>query len=147
MRKILLSTLMISLAFTSFAQDSLIHKAHTKAWYLKKSRQQKIIGASLITVGAVGLLTALSANAINGAASTVVSELSGGQVVPEKGSSASAYLISMPCLIGGMVFLGTASESKKKAVAMTMRMEETNVLKYGTICKRSFPTVGIKIRM
>jgi hypothetical protein len=147
MRKILLSSLVILIGFSSPAQDSLPRKVHTKDWYLKKTKRQKVVGASLITVGALGLAFTVLSDATESAGNSIIYGLTGVQSPPSSKSPAGGYMFSAASLIGGMIFLGTSAETKKKAITMTAGMEHTETLRYNLVSKRAFPTVGLKIRI
>lgn len=160
MRTILLLPLIVLISLTSFAQDSLPSKTYTEAWYLKKSKRQKIVGASLITVGALGMLTTLFSNAAaidfypsitsafdRGFLPGIPPGIPSGEYQPESKSSAGGYVISAIILIGGVVFLEISGVNKKKALSMTLGMEKTEILNYNVVSKRPFPAVGLKIRI
>jgi hypothetical protein len=147
MRKILLSSLLIMIGFSSMAQDSLTRKVHTQDWYLKKSKRQKAVGAVLITVGSLGLGISVLSDAAESAGNSIMYNLTGVQERPSSKSSAGGYMFSAASLIGGMIFLGVSAESKKKSITMTVGMEHTETLKYNTVSKRSFPMVGVKIHL
>lgn len=80
MRKILFSSYVTMIAFTTLAQDSMVQTGHTQSWYLKKSRRQKIVGASLVTVGTIGLLSSMLGDAADNAGTSLMYQLSGANI-------------------------------------------------------------------
>ncbi len=149
MRNTMLLSLFITLALSSLAQDSLSNKILSKAGYLKRSKAQKT-GAWVLTAwGTAGLLITLVADATQTVGGGFLYLISAGTYEQEHKPYTGAYLLSGACVVGGIYLFTASSKNKRKAKAMsiTMGMEKTEVLKYNSVYKRSFPTVGLRIRI
>lgn len=148
MRNIMLLPLLMLLTFSSLAQDPLLNTKPPKASYSKRSKDQKTGAFVLCGAGLAGLLGTSIADAgqtVGGAFATLITL---GEYEPEYKSYTGAYVLSGACLVGGIYLFTAASKNKRKAkAAMTMGMEKTEVLRYGSVYKRSFPAVGFKIRI
>lgn len=134
MRKIIVFTILLVFAITSFSQESASIPHVTDTDFYKKSRTQKTFAWILTGVGVTavttGLLTQDYVDAFTDAAE-------------EKNSSFPAvYATGVVCIAGGIVLFVASSKNKKKANAPSIFINiEKAPLQYAMIHKQLFPAL------
>lgn len=143
MKKILLLIILVSIAGTTFSQDTESTMILTKEDYLKKSKSQRNAGIALAVTG-VGLAVIGGAVWMEGFSTGFnwIEPSSGGE---EMGTGEALFVLgavttlcSVPCFIA-------AAKNKRKALAISMEMKYTPVLKTIGVSNVSSPTLTLKI--
>lgn len=149
MRTTMISTLFFLLALSCTGQDSVLKKSLTKDSYLKRTKDQRTGGFVLCAAGVGGLLVTAIADAGRRAGGAFVTIITLGSYEPEYQSYTGTYLVSGACFIGGLYLYSASSKNKRKAKAasLTIGLEETEMLKNKAFHKRSFPAVGLRVRV
>ena len=129
MKKIIVTTLILVFAFTSYCQQSEFSKSLTREEYLSKSKTQKLCGFILLGAGAITLIS-----------------ISGGNTDL---SSVGAFAVA-----GGLATLGSiplfisAGKNKRKAMASTsFILEKKLFISQSGISFNSLPSVSLKINL
>lgn len=140
MKKIIILTLVLAFAATSFGQQSAPKQHWTETEYYKKSKKQKTTAWIFTGVGSAVLLTTLITDAFSSAFSGF-EESASGIAIP--------YAIGGACVATGVVFFVAAGKNKRKAkeASVFINMEKAPVLQSAAIRNQSFPAVGVKIRL
>ena len=140
MKKIIVLTLLLVFAATSFGQQVTPKQHWTETDYYKKSKKQKTAAWIFTGVGTAVLLTTLITDAFSSAL-TGFQESASGIAIP--------YAIGAACVATGVVFFVAAGTNKRKAkeASVFINMEKAPVLQSAAIRNQSFPAVGVKIRL
>ena len=133
MKKAIFILIFSALAFSSFSQPGNSSAALTKQDYLKKSKNQKITAWVLLGGGTITWLAGASKNMnqddnIDG----------GGEVAMTVGGLAA--LSSIPFFI-------IASKNKKKAAAISFRMEKVPAVLQQNLVYHSYPALSLNIAL
>lgn len=136
MKKIILFTMLLITATTSFSQQTNTSPNLTKQDYLKKSKHQKT--AAWILLGG-GLLSAtLGTVQFNFAGSD-------GEV---DNSNSTIFLVTGLAAIGTSIPLFIASsKNKKKAMSVSFRNNPSQQIQRGSFVYRSMPSLTFKIQL
>jgi hypothetical protein len=138
MRRIMLVTLLVIVAVSSYSQDS-TRKVHwTETDYYKKSKRQKtwawistgvgvtVLVGTLVMEGATYVYTAGEAKA-------------SGTTVP--------YIIGGACVATGVVLFVASGNNKRKAKESVafIELEKTIVPQQNNLINRSYPAIGVRM--
>lgn len=149
MRKFFVILLLVYFTAPAFSQPLDTITTRTVEDYLKSSKRQKTMGLVLTTAGATGLISTLVVDATRSVGGAFVTFLSLGTVQPEPKSYSTYYLVSTVVTIGGLVYLISAGENKKRARALqtSFKMESTPVLLPTGMGQQNYPSISLSLRL
>jgi len=134
MKKIIICTMLLITATSTFSQQTNPYPTLTKQDYLKKSKHQKIaartlvgVGGSLVFLGSIKFNFAGSYDEVNNSRSTV-------------------FLVTGLAAIGTSIPLFIASsKNKKKAADVSFSMEKAPHIQQGSFVNHSYPALSFRI--
>jgi len=149
MKKIITLTMLLGFVTASFAQEIPAKQNWKETDYYKKSKKQKTAAWILTGAGTVGLITTSVVDVGQATTGAFITVVSLGTVEPEYKSYTVPYLISAACVVSGIYLFIASSKNKKKAKATSVFIDMKNapVLQGTVFSNRSFPAVGVKIRL
>ncbi len=137
MKKIIISTLLLAFAITSFGQQVAPKQHWTETDYYKKSKKQKTAAWIFTGTGSAVLLVTLITDAFT-TAITGFQERASGIAIP--------YAIGGAFVATGVVFFVASGKNKKKAKASVfINMEKAPALQQTVISNQPFPVIGLQI--
>ena len=145
MNKIIIFTMLLIIATTSFSQQTNPSSGFTKQDYLQKSKKQKTV-AWILLGGGIGLI------AITAAIPSEVTDY-GNPLDPFDDKYSNSWdLLAIPGalgILGSIPFFIAAGNNKKKARSASafINMEKVPVLQQTMIRNQSFPAVGVRISL
>jgi hypothetical protein len=149
MKRSIILTLSIALVFASYSQQIPPKEDWKETDYYKKGRHQNTAAWILTGTGTMGLVVTAAADATQEVGDAFVTVLSFGTVEPEHKSYTVPYLLSTVVMASGIYLFIASSKNKQKArnATVVIDMEKADILQGTVFVSRSFPTVGIKIRL
>ncbi len=132
--KIVLCLVMISMAYTSFCQQSAPAKSSTREEYLAKSKRQKS-GAKVLLIGGGALL-----------ATSIVIGTTGDPTFETLGTLAVVGTIGAAAALGSIpLFIASEKNYRRSRAATTyFKLEKAPVLQPAGISLHSYPSVAVK---
>lgn len=131
MKKIILLSMVMALAISSFSQKPVL----TKEEYLKKSKNQKVTARIMLGGGASLILLG---NLIGNREESSFDEAGSGFIIAAIGGA--SMLGSIPLFIA-------AGKNKRKAMELAFINEKVPIPRNGSFTKLSCPSVGIRVRL
>ena len=139
MKKIIILTMLLIIATTTFSQQTKPSPTITKQDYLKKSRHQKT--AAWIVLGGGLLSTGLGSIRFK-----PNDTWGGGNDQPTTGST--VFLVTGLAAIGASIpFFISASKNKKKAADVSFRMEKAPQIQQGSFVYRSYLALSFRLNL
>ena len=135
MKKIIILTILLILASTTFGQQTKTSLALTKQDYLQKSKRQKTAAWILLGGGSALAITGLL---INNQAS-----------LDNAGTTAIVAGIGVLSMIGSIPLFIASGRNKRKAMAMSasLKLENTSAIQGYKMVHASYPALSVKIKL
>jgi len=135
MKKIIILTILLILASTTFGQQTKTSLALTKQDYLQKSKRQKTAAWILLGGGSALAITGLL---INNQAS-----------LDNAGTTAIVAGIGVLSMIGSIPLFIASGRNKRKAMAMSasLKLENTSAIQGYKMVHTSYPALSVKIKL
>ncbi len=149
MKKIIISSVLLAFAATSFCQQTAPKQSLTKTDYLQKSKKQKKTGTILLAVGTGLVITAF----VIPRGELIYDGICIGAYCTDKykndGIKTGFAVSGVAVMLGSIPFFIASGKNKKRANATSafFRMEKIPVYQNTVFTNRSLPTVGFKISL
>ena len=149
MKKIVILSLMLAFAITSFCQQTVQKPTLMQTDYLQKSKKQKKTATILLAVGAGLVITAF----VIPRGELTYDGICIGAYCSDKykndGIKAAFALTGLVSMLGSVPFLIASGKNKRKArqASVFINMERARVLQATVIKNQSFPALGLRISL
>ena len=147
MKKTIVFTFFLIVAFTSFSQQNLAMKTKSHDALLKKSTNQKTVAWLLLGGGTAAYITSIIL-----ARSAITNDLGSGPTGTNRRyltPSSVVYTSGLILAASSILFFTMASHNKQKAMAViaSLKIENAPVIQHASFISQSYPEVSIKINL